>query len=516
MTLPDAALAAAETTLRHLWQTEGAALRSALHTALEEGVLNKKSYKADALNDLWDWMERWSLAPNAYPEPHPKLQTLTVAALQAGTNKQGAGRTPNSPVSEAVQHYLDALTSIETARAQHRLRRLHRLRAAARLRLTALKRQRRVQTYDDLIQRVAQALDGPHRLALVRSLRQQYRMALVDEFQDTDVAQWRIFHHVFGDTEHAHTADLTPALFLIGDPKQAIYGFRGGDVHTYLAAAVRAERAPFAGAVTSAPVPYYCVLLKHCIPKPAMQPSSPQALPSTPYSQSAHCRDTDLSNAGVPAPALQVWQAPPPLDSTAKGKPKPWNADAARALCTDACVHAIHQWLADAQTGRALLDGRPVGAGDIAVLVRSHREATLMQQALARAGIPAVAAGKRSLLTTDEANEALALLLALLHSADEGRLRTALSTVLVGLTAETIATFDHDSVALPSLAAPGVALARTLTQWRPLGVTDRPMRATCRTLAQPLDGERRLSNYLQLGELLQQVHFARPGLTWLG
>ncbi len=97
MTLPDAALAAAETTLRHLWQTEGAALRSALHTALEEGVLNKKSYKADALNDLWDWMERWSLAPNAYPEPHPKLQTLTVAALQAGTNKQGAGRTPNSP-----------------------------------------------------------------------------------------------------------------------------------------------------------------------------------------------------------------------------------------------------------------------------------------------------------------------------------------------------------------------------------------------------------------------------------
>ncbi len=72
-------------------------------------------------------------------------------------------------MSEAVQHYLDALTSIETARAQHRLRRLHRLRAAARLRLTALKRQRRVQTYDDLIQRVAQALDGPHRLALVRS-----------------------------------------------------------------------------------------------------------------------------------------------------------------------------------------------------------------------------------------------------------------------------------------------------------------------------------------------------------
>ncbi|MGY0330126.1 UvrD-helicase domain-containing protein [Xylella fastidiosa subsp. multiplex] len=512
--LPDAALAVAETTLRHLWQTEGAALRSALHTALEEGVLNKKSYKADALNDLWDWMERWSLAPNAYPEPHPKLQTLTVAALQAGTNKQGAGRSPNSPVSEAVQHYLDALTSIETARAQHRLRRLHRLRAAARLRLTALKRQRRVQTYDDLIQRVAQALDGPHRLALVRSLRQQYRMALVDEFQDTDVAQWRIFHHVFGDTEHAHTADLTPALFLIGDPKQAIYGFRGGDVHTYLAAAARAERAPpLERNFRSRP------LLLRAIEALYTQAGDAAFLTPGiafhPVQPGTHCRDTNLSNAGVPAPALQVWQAPPPLDSTAKGKPKPWNADAARALCTDACVHAIHQWLADAQTGRALLDGRPVGAGDIAVLVRSHREATLMQQALARAGIPAVAAGKRSLLTTDEANEALALLLALLHSADEGRLRTALSTVLVGLTAETIATFDHDSVASRHWQRQALHWRERLHSGGPLGLLTDLCALHAARLLSLFDGERRLSNYLQLGELLQQVHLRALGLHGL-
>src|SRR5690606_12519510 len=69
-------------------------------------------------------------------------------------------------------------------------------------------------------------------------LRAQYRVALVDEFQDTDPRQWRIFERVFG----ADSGE--PALFVIGDPKQAIYGFRGGDVETYLAARAVAEQAP--------------------------------------------------------------------------------------------------------------------------------------------------------------------------------------------------------------------------------------------------------------------------------
>ncbi len=80
---------------------------------------------------------------------------------------------------------------------------------------------------------------APHADALVERLRAQYAVALVDEFQDTDPRQWRIFERVFG------AASGAPALFVIGDPKQAIYGFRGGDVDTYLAARdTAAERAP--------------------------------------------------------------------------------------------------------------------------------------------------------------------------------------------------------------------------------------------------------------------------------
>ncbi|NEL42184.1 MAG: hypothetical protein G3W69_30770, partial [Xanthomonas perforans] len=91
----------------------------------------------------------------------------------------------------------------------------------------------------------------------------------------------------------------------------------------------------------------------------------------------------------------------------------------ARELATAACVAAIRGWLAGGRDGTATVNGRPVQAGDIAVLVRSHGEATRMQQALGAVGIPAVAAGKQSLFATDEALELLALLQALLDPGDD-------------------------------------------------------------------------------------------------
>src|SRR5262249_31186300 len=78
--------------------------------------------------------------------------------------------------------------------------------------------------FDDLIVGVVKAIEGPHAQALITALRRRYRFALVDEFQDTDELQWRFFERVFIESNRGHRA------YLIGDPKQAIYGFRGGDV----------------------------------------------------------------------------------------------------------------------------------------------------------------------------------------------------------------------------------------------------------------------------------------------
>ncbi|MDB5107847.1 MAG: Exodeoxyribonuclease beta chain, partial [Candidatus Binatus sp.] len=94
-------------------------------------------------------------------------------------------------------------------------------------RLESIKRERGVLDYDDMLEWLARALDGRHGETLAASLRERYRYALIDEFQDTDDLQWKIFRRIFVDGGGGNT------VHLIGDPKQAIYGFRGADVFAY-------------------------------------------------------------------------------------------------------------------------------------------------------------------------------------------------------------------------------------------------------------------------------------------
>ncbi|WP_295974584.1 exodeoxyribonuclease V subunit beta [uncultured Xanthomonas sp.] len=509
--------------LAEAFRTHGTACFEAIAAAMDAGVLSKVSYKPDWLTALWHWLDAFAAAPAADAPPHPKLVKLTAAELAAGTNKKHAERTPASPLGHAIDGYLAALAQLAQWRTQRRICLLHALRADAAERLAYLKRQRRVQTYDDLVEGVARALEGPHGAALAQRLRAQYAVALVDEFQDTDDRQWTIFRKVFAPaTADASAAqddgtiaslptqdDTPPLLALIGDPKQAIYGFRGGDVRTYLAAAADAERAPplahnfrsrpaLLAAIDAlyAQAGYASAFLIDGIAFHPVQPGSKRV-------------DADLQRNGAPAPALTVWRAPepppPPATAKAPGKPKPWSAGRARELCTAACVAAIRGWLADARDGRASLLGRPVQAGDIAVLVRSHGEATRIQQALAAAGIPAVAAGRRSLFATDEALELLALLQALLDPGDDGRLRAALATVLIGEDAAAIAALDHDGERHRRWQQQALDWRERWQRGGPLALIGDLGAAHGQRLLALVDGERRLTNYLQLAELLQEA-----------
>lgn len=421
------------------------------------------------------------------------------------------GQCPVSPLFDALQCWWHAADAREQWLRQQATAFLHDLRDEARARLAELKRIGRVQTYDDLIDGVADALEGPHRATLVQQLRAQYAIALVDEFQDTDDRQWGIFQRVFGDSEETREAGLAPALFLIGDPKQAIYGFRGGDIHTYLKAKRQADAAPALDrnfrsrpAVLHAIEALYAnagerAFLEADIAFEPVHPGSTRV-------------DADFLRDGMPAPGLTVRV----LHNTEGGDLK---ADPSRQQASDACVAAIHQILSEAREGRALLRGAPVQPGDIAVLVRSHKEATRIQQALGAVGIPAVAAGKQSLYATPEAHDLRLLLLALLQPADEGRLRAALSTVLLGEDAEAIDALEREGDAQRSFQ---VRLLEWRERWQrggPFAVIADLCAEHAERLLGLLDGERRLTNYLQLGELLQQAAGQTLGmhglLDWL-
>ncbi|KRG86561.1 exodeoxyribonuclease V subunit beta [Stenotrophomonas daejeonensis] len=428
------------------------------------------------------------------------IDKLAPDQLQ-GFCKEGQ-QAPASPLFDALQAWFDADDFRQQWLKQKRVELLHHLRFEARQRLAHHKQQYRVQTYDDLIDGVHAALAGAGGTELAARLRAQYRFALVDEFQDTDPRQWDIFRRVFAEPAEA------AALFLIGDPKQAIYGFRGGDVHTYLHARALAEEAPrLAHNFRSRPAVLRAIdaLYANAGEQAFLDPR----IRFGKVEPGSKRNDADYLLDGAPAPALTLHL----IAADAEGKPL--KADDSRDAATLACVADIHRVLSAAREGKALIGGKPVQPGDIAVLVRSHKEAARIQQALAAVGIPAVAAGKHSLFATTEAHELRLLLLALLQPADEGRLRTALATVLLGESAAAIAALEHE----------GECQRRhqeRLLQWRERwqrGGVLAMLSELCAEQAPRLlaltDGERRLSNYLQLGELLQEAGHRSIGLHGL-
>ena len=495
---PQPRLEAAAEALAEGVRVHGDAFFGDLCTAVEAKWLNGNSYRLSWLQPLCSDLRSWALsgAPPSVLDSD-RLSALLPAALTSKTNKKHLDRTPASPVQALLQALLEARDARAAWLRTQAVNFLHRLRDQARQRLRALKQVRRVQTYDDLIDGVADALAGPHRATLVRQLRAQYHIALVDEFQDTDDRQWRIFETIFGDSDDVREAGLSPALFLIGDPKQAIYGFRGGDIHTYLAAQRGAQGAPpLDRNFRSRPSVLRALQALYAQAGPTA--FLDEAIQFEPVAAGGVRRDDDYLRDGVPAPGLTLRV----LRST---DGRPLQADPSREAACAACVTDIHRVLVQARAGSALLRGRPVQPGDIAVLVRSHREATMVQRALARVGIPAVAAGKQSLFATPEAQELRALLLALLQPADEGRLRAALATVLLGQDAAAIAAMERDGEVQRAHQA-------QLLQWRerwnrggPFAVVTDVCAAAAARLLALIDGERRLTNYLQLGELLQEA-----------
>lgn len=179
---PQPALQAAATELQQALRGHGEQFFIDLCDAVDNKWINGVSYKLGWLHSLGRQLLAW--AERGDPREllaSERLPALLPEVLGDKTNKKFPDRTPSSPVQVPLARYVALLAERDAWLRGTALNFLHALRAEAMQRLQALKRTRRVQTYDDLIDGVALALEGPQRLPLVRQLRAQYRIALVDE-----------------------------------------------------------------------------------------------------------------------------------------------------------------------------------------------------------------------------------------------------------------------------------------------------------------------------------------------
>ncbi len=289
-----------------------------------------------------------------------------------------------------------------------------RIAAAVRAEVDRRKRRQQLIDYDDMLTRLAATLTDPESGPVAKArLRARYRVVLVDEFQDTDPVQWTILREAF----HGHRT-----LVLIGDPKQAIYGFRGADVHAYL------DARESASVVRTLPTNHrsdasLLAGMAAVLGGAALGDERIRVLPV----EAAH--EGRLVEGVVPLQLRVV-----PRDGQPLTKSGTLSTGPARDLVARDLADRVVALLSGGGVVRPR-DGstqRPVAPGDIAVLVRQNSQAQLVQTALQAAGVPVVLTGRTSVFATPAAAEWQRLLEALEQPHRTTRVRRAALTCFVG------------------------------------------------------------------------------------
>jgi exodeoxyribonuclease V beta subunit len=393
--------------------------------------------------------------------------------------------------------------------AAHTVRQTHQ-------RLVELKRERGGQSFDDMLTLVRDALDSRHNLrapALLALLRQRFHCGIVDEFQDTDPVQWEIFRRLFLESNGRNP------LFVVGDPKQAIYSFRGADLPTYVRA-VREMADSHSAQVTVLPTNWRST------------PALLDALNHV-FGHGGFFPDTDIRYQAVQAPPVEERQIVVPSDTS--GRPAltvvdlnehERAADARRHYANFVTREIVDLMSGDAGQPRLTLsrrgDVKPLCAGDIAVLCFRRTETTILRERLSQAGIPWTFYKEGSLWNSDEAQQVKLLLEALLRPQELSSFRMALLTKFFALSPVELAQADDIPLHHPArtlfqrLAAAGQSQA-----WAELFAALLEETGLLAPAPDDFKAERRLANYRAIFAALQQTAYAEnldlPALVaWLG
>jgi exodeoxyribonuclease V beta subunit len=387
-----------------------------------------------------------------------------------------------------------------TAHAEFiRAARIRTLAEAGRFLAEELENRKRVQAriyYDDLIRKLDRALADSRGPELVRRIRSRFAVALVDEFQDTDPVQYRIVNRLFGTGPES-------ALFMIGDPKQAIYSFRGGDIFTYMEAR---RETPAAGRFTMEINYRSTPGMVEAVNRLFAPDDSFIFAPDIVFHpiRAGQKADGELLLGGNPPLPLQAMVLEPD-DSPGRGDAgmtrKKAEEEATRRTSLE-----IARLLSEGPD-RATLDGENLAGSDLAVLVRTHYEAGLMQEALRRLGIASVSYSQDSVFEAAEAEQLYRVLFALLDLSDEKALRVALTTELFGMSGTELHALQQGGSAGGDLAGEIQEYQATFHDFGPTALFQRLLtgRQIVRRLSGQAGGERKLTNYLHLVELLQEA-----------
>lgn len=454
---------------------------SKIQEILESGVLNKTTYNKNArvtLKNISKWV-RSGIIPLV---PSYRLELFGSSIYQKATR----GNTiPDLAVTKWIDDYLVLADNFK-------LLEVHFLNKAIREiieEITIYKSKRDLLSYDDLLLTVEREMAKANS-GLIKSLRKKYPIAFIDEFQDTDPVQYSIFKSLY-----LYNGNSGTSLFMIGDPKQAIYSFRGADIYTYLQAKKDANSEQI-----------YSLTQNFRSSKPMMNLVNKVFsfvqdsfvidgldFEKAKFPDKKKGSEHVLTKYGKPVEALQFIRA-------ASGSKKV-------IAVRESIQKCVAKEIASLLNEPYMIDGKRVVQGNIAILVRTHKQASSVQVELRSIGIKSVIRSKESIYASIEALDLLQILNALVNIGFDDAIRSALASQLIGYNAVAIQDLLNNDAKWNDVVQKFQKATRT---WQKEGFLQAINQLLNEfdvklNLAKFFDAERRITNLNHLIELLSKV-----------
>jgi exodeoxyribonuclease V beta subunit len=500
--------------LKAPWAAWADELQGIFDKAKAAGEINGQKMRVDRYTSWLDSLRNWATDPDKeLLEIGAGWTRLTPAGIADAWKTKTPPDHPALHEIPRLSEALGALPEPKTALLIHAARWI----AEA---FKAAQKHRAQIGFSDLLTGLEAALAGPYGAQLADTIRRQFPVALIDEFQDTDPVQYRIFERVYEISMNRQDC----ALILIGDPKQAIYAFRGADIYTYLRARTAVGSRLYTLDTNYRSTQAMVDATNHCFNHSEVQDGSAGAFlfrngedNPVPFSKVKANGRKDaflLEGKTLPAMMLAVLADQGELSKTAY-----------ISQMSEICATQIVEWLNQGALGQAGFADperkfKPVKPGDVAILVNNGTEATAIRQALSRRGIRSVyLSDKETVYATRQATEVYRWLAACAEPDNDRLVRAALSTPSLQLSYEALDALNNDEEAWEARI---VQFKGYQAIWQKQGCLPMLRRILIdfqcndHLLALESDpigqsGERILTDILHLAELLQQASFKLEG-----
>lgn len=474
--------------VKRLWELEGAELEN----IYRGDALKRNIYQKSTEDRHWDEFQQWlnqSSIKVLYPD------SLVKFGLKLSRSGKKNTEIPELALSTAIDQYIDLAQQLKLLKPAF----IKKSVAVVQDEYNSRKKDANLLTYNDLLELVEKGLKNKSGSHIASILNQKYPVALVDEFQDTDPIQYSIFRQIyFGKNKSA--------LFMIGDPKQAIYGFRGADIYTYLEAREDAHEEQ-----------RYSLSYNYrsnegmieAVNTLFTQAQNPFVIDKLNFDSALYPRHKGekpvlyFKNDKFIKPLQSI-----KVESSGNGYKKDFRGHLYAAVADE-----ILALLSD----KYKLNDRRVEQKDIAILIRKGAEGDVLQDELKKRGLKSVMRSRNSVFKTNVAEELFLILKSIYHISYESGVRAALCTELLGFQADDILQLNENEEAWSEI------LERFLTtkeQWEKYGIESAidelsKQFSIQHKLAELPDSERRITNVLHLSELLSKAQREQK-LTGIG